>query len=155
MELKPPPFTRHGTEEQRIEVSADEILNAIAEGRDVDVKYATINGDMEEVLERDENGFRIIKSALGIQSCMIEGASFNSVQFNEAAFFSYTKFSGDTWFLGAQFNSDVFFHTAQFSGTVDFTATRFGGNTVFAGAHFGGRCCFSLVGHSRTCCQLV
>ena len=45
MDPKPPPFTRHGTPENRIEVSADEILEAIAEGRDVE--YAVTVGDLD------------------------------------------------------------------------------------------------------------
>ena len=44
MEPKPPHFIRHGTSENRIEVSADEILNAIVEGRDVE--YGVIEEDV-------------------------------------------------------------------------------------------------------------
>ena len=44
MKPKPPAFTRHGTEERRTEVSADEILNAIAGGRDVE--YVVIEEDV-------------------------------------------------------------------------------------------------------------
>ena len=66
---KPQPFTRHGTEEKRIEISADEILNAIAEGRDVDIKYAVIEGDLDirkigHQLERNEGNRLIIQGTL-------------------------------------------------------------------------------------------
>ena len=37
-------FVRRGTKEKPIEVAADDVLNAIAEGRDVDVRYAVIKG---------------------------------------------------------------------------------------------------------------
>ena len=44
MEEKLEPFVRHGTEEERIEVSADEIMKAIKEKRAVDIEYAVIDG---------------------------------------------------------------------------------------------------------------
>ncbi len=40
-------FTRHGTENERIEISADSILNATAEVRDVDCRYAIIEGSLD------------------------------------------------------------------------------------------------------------
>ena len=38
---------RHGTEEEQIEVSADEVLKAIAEEREIDIQWAVIKGDLD------------------------------------------------------------------------------------------------------------
>ncbi|MFC1713665.1 hypothetical protein ACFL6S_08355, partial [Candidatus Poribacteria bacterium] len=66
MEEKLEPFVRYGAKEDRIEVSADEILDAIAEGRDVNIGYVILNGDLDvrriaEKLEYDGQGKLVIK----------------------------------------------------------------------------------------------
>ena len=54
-------FVREGTSDQHLQINADDILNAIAEGQDIYVKYCDIEGDLdigkiEGRLNKDEEG---------------------------------------------------------------------------------------------------
>lgn len=40
-------FARYGTEHELIEIESGEILNAIADGHEIDIKYAVIAGDIK------------------------------------------------------------------------------------------------------------
>lgn len=56
MEEKLEPFKVRGTKEKLEPVKADDILNAIAEGRDIDIEYAVVVGDLniKEIADRFE-----------------------------------------------------------------------------------------------------
>lgn len=164
MEPKPPPFTRHGTEEQRIEVSADEILNAIAEGRDVDVRHAIIRGGLKPnwiaaKLERDKEGRLLIKSDVKIQSSVLIGevnfretslakVDFLGVEFRASAVFFKAHFGSDTVLANAVFKGVVTFGAANFAGKANFDSVTFGrgvrfDSTVFTGVANFREACFS------------
>ncbi len=59
-------FVRQGTFEAKIKVAADDVLNAIAAGRDIDIEHAVIDGDLDNGgldigkvkgrMERDRSG---------------------------------------------------------------------------------------------------
>ena len=77
MEQKPEPFFRRG-EEKQVEIKVDEILNAIAEGRDVDIECAIVEGhlDIKEVadkLKRDKDGKSLIQVSVNIRKSKIRG----------------------------------------------------------------------------------
>ena len=81
-----------------VEVSADEILEAIAEGRDVDVEYADIHGelDVRKVscrLRRDKANRLFIDGKLKIKDSEIHGETFFSVaNSSDDIDFSCTRF---------------------------------------------------------------
>ena len=151
------PFVRQGTEEERIEVAADEVLNAIAEGRDIDIAYAVINGDLnigkiKNRLDRDQSDKLVIQVNVKIQYSEIRGhttvifaafsrrASFIETSFSGGASFSQTTFSGDVSFTAATFSGGASFTGAIFSGRyVDFVYTTFSGKYAdFTRAIFSG-----------------
>jgi hypothetical protein len=164
MQQKPPPFTRHGTPENRIEVSADEILDAIVEGRDVDVRYAIIRGGLKPnwiaaKLERDKEGRLLIKSDVKIQSSVLigevnfretslAGVDFLGVEFRASAVFFKTHFGSDTVFANAVFKGVVTFGSANFVGKANFDSVTFSkgvrfDSTVFTGVANFREACFS------------
>ena len=136
------PFFRHGTEEERIEVSAHEVLKVIAEGRDIDVEHSVINGHLEieqiaDQLERDENNRPILMGAISIERSEIRGGidfsesflsgrvCFNHTNIHKFAFFNNTTFGGNTSFCNTIFYGKVMFNLATFDKTPLFLSARF------------------------------
>ncbi len=154
-EQRPEPFIRQGMPgEEPIEIVADEVLNAIAAGRDIEIEYAIIDGDLDtgmiaEHLEFDENGNPIIWGNIVIRSSEIRGYTmFCSNTFRGDSTFSSVTFSGDADFLGAVFTRYAAFSAATFGGYADFTGAVFGGNAHFIGATFKGNADFKYAAFS-------
>lgn len=88
---------QHGTEEVRIEVSADELLIAIAEGRDVDVDRVVVGGNLdvreiEDKLESGMDGRKILSGNIKIQRSVVSGkVSFGRAYFAQEIDFTGTK----------------------------------------------------------------
>ena len=146
-------FTKHGTKEEPIEVSADEILNAIAEGRDVDVEYVVVDGDLDigkiaSRLEQDEMGKTVLRGYIRIQNSRICGpvvfnncvfrsdALFGGTTFEKGAFFMYSRFGGIVIFTRARFMDDVRFLEASFVSTPFFNKALFNTIVSFQWARF-------------------
>lgn len=154
-------FVRSGTKEERIQVSADEILNATAEGRDIYISYADIDGDLDkrkifDRLEEDvekqgiiEGSIRIIKGNIRIHNSNIMGntafdlstfsgdADFNSSTFSGNAFFGSCAFGKRACFHSSTFNGDAKFSSSIFSGDAEFNSSTFSGNAFFRSSIFG------------------
>ena len=159
MEENLKPFVRHGTKEERIKVSADEILNAIAEGRDIDIQYAIIDGNLdikeqEDELRRGEDGRLVIKGDIGIANSEIPGnadlrmtrfggsVNFGETTFKEGVYFDEAIFGGDAMFAGASFEGPVSFAGVSFEEVAWFTGASFGGLAYFTNATFGSMASF-------------
>jgi uncharacterized protein YjbI with pentapeptide repeats len=137
------PFVRQGTLEAKTKVPADDVLNAIAAGRDIDIGYVIIDGDLDigEIagqLQRDESGKPVIWGDIGMRNCEIRGYTFSSATFRGSSIFSSTTFIGDTDFVGTDFNKYADFSDATFSGDVEFTDATFRRNAAFIRATFNG-----------------
>ena len=145
-ERKLEPFVRHGTEENQVEVSANEILNAIAEGRDIDIEWAVIEGDLDIEKIRDgldeEDGRSVVRCNVKIWYGAIKGKTgFRQARFSGDAYF-FTSFSGDADFDGATFSGNAYFTEVMFSGDADFVGATFSGDANFVGATFSGNADF-------------
>lgn len=120
---------QHGTEEARIEVSADELLIAIAEGRDVDRVVVGGNLDVREIEDKLESGMdgrKILSGNIKIQRSVVSGkVSFGRACLAQEIDFTGTKIDGDADFWGTLFND-----------TAIVTATIFGKGARFNGALF-------------------
>ena len=144
-EQRPEPFIRQGMPgEEPVEVTADEVLNAIAEGKDIEIEYAVIKGDLDtgmiaEHLELDEDGNPVIWGNIVFRSTEIRGYTiFSSIIFRGDSTFSSVTFKGDADFLGAVFSEYAAFSSAAFAGFADFTGAVFEGNAHFIGTSFNG-----------------
>ncbi len=165
MEEELKPFVRRGTGNKPIKVGADEVLNAIAEGQDVHVRYTVIDRglDIESIaagLDRDEKDKPIIQGNILIQFSKIRGwANFNSAtfkgevdfsntifgrdaDFSRATFsgntrFGYTAFNGNVYFLNTIFIKDIYFLNTTFNRNADFCNTNFSMRVTFRTATFG------------------
>jgi len=135
-------FGKIGTEEKREEVSADEVLNAIAEGLNIFCAYTIINGDLdidkiEDRLDGSATGRWTIQGSINIHhSCICGKTNFTAATFSGEANFSCTTFSGDASFMLATFNSRAVFSSATFSEEVKFSRANFIGNSDFSSATF-------------------
>lgn len=136
------PFIRRGTEEEQIEVSADDVLNAIAKGRDIDVGYAVINGDLNittivDQLEENENGMWSINGRISfISSVFNEGVVFSAVTFNKEVSFSSVTFEKEVNFSSVTFSEKGSFSSATFNGSASFLSTTFNKAAVFSSSTF-------------------
>ena len=132
------PFRRHGTDEDQVELSADEVLNAIAEGREIDIEWAVIEGDLDIKKIRDdlakEDGRSLIRCNVKIQRSTIKGETN----------FGQARFCGDVEFRLATFSKNATFSGATFSGGAVFSYATFSGNATFSGATFGERANFRV-----------
>ena len=108
----------HGTEGERAKVEADKvhiIMEAIAQGWDIDIEYADIEGDLDiwtiaEKLERAESGKLLIKGNIRMDWCDISGyASFVSAHFTGYADFESAHFTGYADFGAAHFSEYAHF----------------------------------------------
>jgi len=155
-EPEPEPFVRQGTPGgDRVKVPAADIMNAIAEGVDIDVERAIIDGDLDigliaSKLEVDENRKMIIKGNIGIRFSEITGdttlssthftqkVSFTSVTFVGSAGFDGATFGDYADFSSATFNSEANFRDAVFKGNVDFISPTFKSDAFFELVTFNG-----------------
>ena len=164
------PFARHGTPESQMEISADDVLSAIAAGRDVDIDNAVIRGDLNirKVAGRfqQEAGKPVIKGNIGIRSSHILGdVAFSSARFSGnislvsntferpvdfsfanfawGASFSYSEFNRSASFISANFNGDADFHYSTFREDAVFTSASFSGNAMFNSTTFDADVIFS------------
>ena len=148
-ERKLEPFVRHETEENQVELSADEVLSAIAEGRDVDIEYAVIEGDLDIEKIRDdlaeEDGRPVISCDVKIRDSTIKGETdFSHTTFSGGANFGGATFSGEIAnFRDATFTGAADFALATFTGAADFSAATFSGAAYFLGTTFSGDAGFS------------
>ena len=166
MAEKREPFVRHGTKEESVKVSADEVLNAIAEGRDVDIEYAIIEGDLDidriaDQLGRDEDSKLIVEGKMKMcNSRVCMQISFDEVRFIGRADFAASAFSSDVYFSGATFSrpadfadtvfsADAYFGDATFCEWASFGIATFCGYANFESAVFNGEADFSIVTFSR------
>jgi len=167
-EPEPEPFVRQGTPGGgRVKVLAADIMNAIAEGVNVDVERAIIDGDLDigliaHKLELDENRKMVIKGSIGIRFSEITGdtvlsstyftqkVSFTSVTFVGSAGFDGATFGDYTDFSSATFNSEANFRDAVFKGNVDFISPTFKSDAFFELVTFNGYAYFrsSIFGKS-------
>ena len=140
-EARPDPFVRHGAEDQRIEIGADEVLEAIAEGRDVDIEYAVIRGDLNiakvrDRLEKDERGNAVIPGVVRVTYSQIQRADFAGTTFFQHAHFWDATFSQWAVFRGATFSQRADFRDATFSQSADFEDASFSHGADLSGATF-------------------
>jgi len=132
-------FVRHGTNQKRIEIESGEILNAIADGHAVDIKYAVIDGDIKTKGASEES----IISNISIRNSEIHGDVIcKSSAFKGKLSFSSSVFSGNVDFESASFSGDVDFSSVTFSHHVSYKQASFGRDTDFNGASFGGSVTF-------------
>jgi len=133
-------FVRQGTfRGERIRVPAQEVVNAIATGQDIDIEYAVIEGSLDPtlMLERDETGHPLVYGNIVIKFSEIHGYSaFSSVNFLGEVHFTSTTFVDEVDFSGATFNRYTDFNSANFNGDANFTDTFFRGNVEFISTTF-------------------
>ena len=155
-ESEPEPFILQGTPGgDRVKVSAEEVMNAFAEGVDIDIERAIIDGDLDISsiayrLDLDENRKMVIKGNIGIRFSEITGDTvFSSVHFNQKVSFTSVTFVGSAEFDGATFgdyadfssatfNREANFRDAVFKGNVDFISPTFRDDAFFELANFNG-----------------
>lgn len=131
-----------GTEKEPIEVTVDNILNAIAEGKSIKIEYAIIKGNLsigkiKDRLERNENNRFIICGNISIQSSEIQGhVNFSHAKLGETIDFSEVQFREKTSFKNAKFGKVISFISAQFEERTDFRYVQFGIGTSFSYAKF-------------------
>ena len=143
-----------GTSQQPARVEASEtrtILTALAEGLDVDIRYASILGPLELSLiskefDRTEDGRLRVAGNVNFENSefrgpvSLSGASFGgNVHIFSCTFPCNTSFSGasfrrDADFRGTVFNGDVGFRDVLFCGDAHFWEAEFYGEAQFAGA---------------------
>ncbi len=147
-------FERRGAEAEPIRVEADEVLEAIAEGRDIRIEYAVIDGDLDiqkikGQLEQDERGRLLLKGYIEIRNSEVsENADFSSAKFSGNADFSSAKFSRKASFRSAKFSGNTYFMSAKFFGDANFTFAGFSGNADFNSTEFSRYASFSFAGFS-------
>lgn len=172
MEGELEPFVRHGTDEERIEISADEILNAIAQKRDIDVKYAVIVGNLDvrgiqeqlKLPPKSEGTMDQFAAALALPvmaSDLVIGCSeirgnvfFDQLEFNgnvlfhDVTFGEYVRiarsvFSRKIRFTHCSFSQEVSFYDTSFREDAGFMATVFNASISFEHSTFSKRAFFS------------
>lgn len=158
-----------GTKEELIEVSANEILNAIAEGKSIRVEYAIIKGslDIREVtcqLNKNKDNKIVIPGSLSIsestfsgQVCFVsasfsEKVKFDNVIFNEKVYFFKATFNKEVRFISSlpferrtTFRRKTDFRYTTFSDKVDLSYAIFKGDVSFNEATFSGKLDFDSV----------
>ncbi|MBC8236474.1 hypothetical protein H8E77_43565 [bacterium] len=133
-----------GTIGNLIKVAASDILNAIAEGQNVNIEHAIIEGDLNiekiaDKLKRDESGRFIIRGDVVVGASEISGdVSFNKASFNRVTVFAWNTFKGGISFSNAIFSRGAFFHDSKFKSSVSFVDAFFSGYTSFDNSHFSG-----------------
>jgi len=145
MEQKPESFIRYGTKQKYIEVSADDILDAMADGKDISIEYAMISGKLDikkiaSMLRQDSNGKLVISGSLAILiSDICEHTLLGGVSFSKDVNFQGTTFRKDGNFSDSIFAREANFNAATFQN-MGFSATVFKGCVVLSSATF--KCVF-------------
>lgn len=135
--MNPKVFERHGNNLNIIEISADEILNAIAEKCDIIIEYSVIYGDLDiekirNSLDQDENFKSIINSKIVIRNSEIKGyVSLSDIIFTNDIIFDYSIFRSIARFVSVNFRSNASFRTTIFDSQADFSLTIFDGHIDF------------------------
>ena len=162
----PESFTRQGTSEERITIAADDVLDAVAMGRSIDIRHAVIDGDLDigKITDRlglGEDGRSIVPADLRILSSEIRGYTIfstatlkGSSDFSSATFIEYADFGGVIFSKSAEFSSanfvgDANFTEVTFRGNAAFTSTTFSGDANFPSATFSGYAYFRLATFSK------
>ena len=139
----------------RIPISADWVLKRIQEGKNVRLKNAIIEGDLDlnkldlptQHIERTEElkqmslkeDVIVVKSSIKIINSEIQGnLDFSNATFSGYAGFNGATFSGDAGFKGATFSGYAWFDGATFSGDAGFNGATFSEDAGFGGAKFEG-----------------
>lgn len=126
----------HGTSQRPARVEASEtktILTALAEGLDVDLRYAIILGPLElslvsEDFSRTEDG----------RLCVAGNVDFWNNEFRRPVSFRGACFSGDVHIFSCTFPGNTSFSGASFRRDADFRATVFNGDVGFRDVLFCG-----------------
>ena len=151
----------------KILISSEWVLKRIQEGKDIRLKNALIEGDLDlsnlslptEHIERTDNekinydlseDVNVVISRIRITDARIEGeVNVNNTIFKGRVDFSNTDFFAHVDFLGTQFIGHTNFNGAYFFGynivgiSTDFTGAKFNGAADFNGAHFSGGTLFT------------
>jgi uncharacterized protein YjbI with pentapeptide repeats len=131
----------------RTPISADWVLKRIKEGKNVRLKNAIIEGDLDiKKLDIPTQNFyrtelqkefglkedvRIVQSSIAMVNSEIQGnLDFSNATFKENTGFYGTTFGGMAWFNGANFKS-ANFERATFNEEVEFMYATFSGMTFF------------------------
>ena len=137
-------FFRCGTDNEHIKIDSGEVLEAIANGYDIEIEYAIIDGDIKISNLSDE----LITSNIIITNSEIHGnvlcksktfsgnLSFHGTTFTGKVNFESAIFARDTDFSSVNFNGNVNFEHANFSHDTTFSGTTFFGSTTFESASF-------------------
>ncbi len=116
------------------------IYAAIREGRDVDIRFAVIEGDIYTELaglEKDADGKAIISGRITIRESEINGTTeFRGVKFEQETGFALTCFRGIADFEGATFGHIAKFSGSTFEAGVSFRKANFKRTAMFAGTRF-------------------
>lgn len=117
-------FKEHGALEELKSVKADDVLDAIAKGQRIDLKYAHITG----VLGINKGS---IDADVSIVDSEFEQVSFFATLFHRKVDFSGSKFLGDTRFIQAQFLQGANFSRTRFKWRPFFRSAEFNQPTSF------------------------
>jgi hypothetical protein len=135
-------FERKGNKASILEIKADEILNAIAEKRDVIIEYSKIIGDLDiekirNLLEKNEDSKAAVNGKLIIRNSEIQGeVDFSNVIFLSDIIFDYSIFRNTTRFLSVNFNCDASFRTTIFDSETHFSSSNFNDHIDFISSTF-------------------
>ncbi len=130
MREKPEPFVRHGMQELT-GVGSDELLDAIANDQDIDLRGVSIYGDIDlgEITDRIELD--------GLDRPLIKGKiSISNSKFHDKVGFGSCVFAEEMEISFTYFNEKVRFHNACFYGKADFNASTFCGEADFSSVIF-------------------
>jgi len=135
----------HGSQNLR-EIHADEVLEKIARGEEIDYDKAIITGnlDLNDLnLPRDDFGRRIIAAEICINNSLIEGdVDFDHSNFISKIDLSGTTFHGNANFSYSHFASIASLRNASFLKHADFTWTEFKSQLDLSEAVFSKGACF-------------
>jgi uncharacterized protein YjbI with pentapeptide repeats len=143
----------------KIPISADWVLKRIQEGKDVHLRDAIIEGDLDlskldlptESIDRTElqiqmglkEDVKIVSSSINIANSTIRGildfrnSTFSGDTFFDATFMEYAWFDGATFSEGASFNGATFSEIASFNGATFSESSGFD-EATFCWASFNG-----------------
>lgn len=159
-------FKRYGSRDKPATVTGDEILQALSEGKDIDIRFATVIGDLDIRRLRVfslSNNIRLhhcsVKSQLIGSNLLFEGdlilfdcemvgpVNFSGATFRNKVDFSSSIFHDDTRFIlanffrgasfsGATFKQRPFFRLAKFLDSASFYYSNFEEGADISSAEF-------------------
>lgn len=115
-------FRVHGLPNRLVMVNAEEVMLAIREGNDVDVRFAKISGTLD----------------LGFKPHLpsVKSITFKFCSFTDRINCTDTVFEGDVSIVGSTMEQTVSFPRARFRRKADFSGSTFIGDTRFIHSHF-------------------